>query len=108
MNVESKDPVSATEVLDALDEIEEKNPVQEDTLEFLKKHLAVHDMDTVAEMVDELKEVNNFRDEHAIKIIETLPRSEMEVNTLFSKERIKLEDSEVQEVAEFARSVGRI
>lgn len=107
MEVESRQAISATEVLDELESVEEKNPVQEDTLEFLRKHLAVHDADTVAEMIDELKDVNNFRDEHAIKIIETLPRSEREVNALFSKERIKLEDSEVQEVMEFARSVGK-
>ncbi|MDY6773898.1 MAG: hypothetical protein SVS85_01760, partial [Candidatus Nanohaloarchaea archaeon] len=57
-------------------------------------------------MQEELDGLESLKDEHILKIIETLPRSEQEVNALFSKERVKLDDSEVEKIVEFAESVG--
>lgn len=106
MEIESRTPVSAAQVLQRLEEIEEPGRVQRDTVEHLRKHLAVQATDTFDEMREELEGLDSFRDDHIIKIIETLPRSEQEVNALFSKERVKLDDSEIQEVVKFAESVG--
>ncbi|MDY6766062.1 MAG: hypothetical protein SVW77_01735 [Candidatus Nanohaloarchaea archaeon] len=106
MEVTSQTPVSATRVLDTLREVEDRNEVQEETLEHLTKHLAVHDTGTLDELLEELDAVDGLRDEHRFKIIETLPRSGMEVRTLFSKERIKLEDSDIDQIVDFAESVG--
>ncbi|MCJ7479100.1 MAG: hypothetical protein MUP63_02875 [Candidatus Nanohaloarchaeota archaeon QJJ-7] len=106
MDIEEKNAVSATNVLNVLEGIEDRNEVQRDTFEHLKKNLAVHSDDTLEELIDELEEIDSLKDKHVLKIIETLPRSEQEVQALFSKERIKLDDSEVEKIVEFADSVG--
>ncbi|MDY6769464.1 MAG: hypothetical protein SVU88_00670 [Candidatus Nanohaloarchaea archaeon] len=106
MDIESRTPVSGTEVRAQLEEVEDRNEVQRTTFEHLTKHLAVHDTETLAELKEEISGLNSFREEHVLKIIETLPRSEQEVAALFSKERIKLDDDEVQQVVDFAESIG--
>ncbi|MFB6294704.1 MAG: hypothetical protein ABEI97_03010 [Candidatus Nanohaloarchaea archaeon] len=106
MEVKSRTPVSATAVYAELDDAEERNSVQEATLEHLTKNLAVKDPDTLDELMEELEAIDSLRDEHRLKIIETLPRSEQEVTALFSKERIKLDDDEVDRIVDFAQSVG--
>ncbi|MDY6761732.1 MAG: hypothetical protein SVY41_01660 [Candidatus Nanohaloarchaea archaeon] len=106
MDVESQTLVSATTVLARLEEVEDRNDVQEATLEHLTKNLAVHDQETAEELLEELQDIESLRDEHRLKIIETLPRSEMEVRALFSKERLKLEDDDIDRIVDFAQSVG--
>lgn len=106
MEIESRTPLSPTAVLTHLQDLEELNDVQRDTLEHLNGRLTVQDMDAFEELQAEAEELDSFREEHIIKIIDTLPRSEQEVRTLFSKERVKLADGEVEAVAEFAASVG--
>lgn len=106
MDIKSRDPISPTAVLDHLQELEELHGVQRDTLEYLTRNLAVDDTETFEELEEELAEMDSFREEHIIKIIETLPRSEQEVRTLFSKERVKLEDGEIDEIVQFVESIG--
>ncbi len=107
MDVKSREPVSATTVFAELEAAEERNDVQELTLEHLTKNLAVQDPDTLDELMEELDEIESLRDEHRLKIVETLPRSEMEVQALFSKERIKLDDDEIDRIVDFSESVGK-
>lgn len=106
MEIVSKETISPTEVLSVLEGSEDPNEAQRETLEYLKKHLAVSDMDTLEELREELEALDTFKDDQILKIIETLPMSEREVRTLFSKERIKLEDSDIERVIEFSESVS--
>lgn len=106
MNVVSDDAISATEALDALASVDDElTDSQQRTLEHLKKHLAVQDMETFAELEQELEEMDLFKPEHIIKIIETMPTTAQEVRTLFAKERIKLDDDDIEQIIAFAESV---
>ncbi len=106
MEIVSEKKISPTEVLSLLEELEDRNEAQSRTLEHLKRNLAVQDPDTFEELFKEIAEEDVFRDEHILKILETLPMSEREVNALFSKERIKLDDSDIERVIEFSQSIG--
>lgn len=105
MNVVSDTAISATEALGALQDLDEMTDSQRRTLEHLTRHLSVQDMETFAELEQELEEMDLFRPEHIIKIIETLPTTEQEVRTLFQKERIKMDDDDIEQVIAFAESV---
>ncbi len=105
MKVVSDTPVSATEALEALGSIDDLTDAQRETLEHLTRHLAVQDMETFAELEQELEEMDLFKPQHIIKIIETLPTTEQEVRTLFQKERIKLDDEDIERIIAFAESV---
>lgn len=107
MEILSTERISPTEVLDHLSELEEPNTRQQQALEYLQKHVSVKDADTLEELKKELEELDAFKDDQILKIIEILPRTEQEVRTLFSKERIKLEDQDIDRVLQFADSVQR-
>ncbi len=105
MQINTRTAMSTTAVLQHLQELEELHPVQQETLEYLSRNVAVEDMGTFEELVEELTAMDSFREEHILKIIETLPRSEQEVRTLFSKERIKLDDGEIEDIVSFVESI---
>ncbi|MDY6776946.1 MAG: hypothetical protein SVQ76_02460 [Candidatus Nanohaloarchaea archaeon] len=105
MEIASEDYVSPAEVLERLDGLEERNTSQDRALEYMKKHLAVKDPETVEKLLEELEDLESLKRKHRLKIIETLPRSEAEVKALFSKERVKLDDSEVERIIDFSESV---
>lgn len=105
MKVLSKEYVSPAHVLNQLSGRDELKRRQQSTLEHLKKHLVVDDEGTVEELVGELEDMDTFNDAQVLKIIEVLPMSEREVRALFSKERIKLDDSDIQAVIDFSESV---
>lgn len=107
MDILNDDAISATDALAAMDGLDEEelSEPQRRALEYLRKHVPVQDTDTFQELADELADLDAFKDDQIIKIIETLPRTEQEVRTLFSKERIKLEDSDIDDVISFVESV---
>lgn len=109
MEVLSRENISPTEALKRLSDEEEENLErrQRSALEHLKKHVTVEDEETFEELRDELKELDTFTDDQIIKVIDVLPQTEQEVRTLFSKERIKLDDSDIQQVLDFAESVDQ-
>lgn len=104
LNSEYSDPWKALEVLEERDE-EELTQEQKICLEFLRKHLKIKDKKTIEELRKEIGDINKFKDHHIDKIIEILPQSEEEVRALFSKERIKLEDNDIEKVIEICSSV---
>lgn len=107
MDIVSTERISPTNVLHYLSDQEDLKPRQQQALEYLQKHVAVQDEETLDELKEELKELDTFKDDQILKIIEILPGTEQEVRTLFSKERIKLEDSDVDQVLQFSSSVAR-
>ncbi len=106
MEILSTEVISPTQTLQHLSDREELNDRQRNTLEYLQKHVRVKDPGTVEELQQELAELDAFKDDHILKIIEILPRTEEEVRTLFSKERIKLEDEDIDSVIAFSESVS--
>lgn len=106
MEIISKQNISPTEVLNTLADRDDLNARQHAALEHLQKYVTIDDEETLEELVEELKELDTFTDDQILKIIDVLPRSEQEVRSLFSKERIKLDDSDVDNIIDFSRSVS--
>lgn len=105
MEIQSRSRMSPANVLEQLEDVEELTPVQQRTLEHLKRNLAVKDTEALEELMEELQEIDDLKERHVLKVIETLPMSGMEVRTLFSKERIKLDDAQIDEIVSFSESV---
>lgn len=107
MEIIKKEDTTPLEALNTLESKDEEKLSHEQTicLEFLRKHLKLKDEKTIEELKKELEEMDKFKEHHLDKIIEILPETEDEVKALFSKERIKLEDSDIEKVIEVCKSV---
>ena len=99
-------PREALDVLQELGDEEDLNREQKICLEFLRKHLKIEDKKTIEELKKEIEGVANLKDHHIDKIIEILPKSEQEVRALFSKERVRLSDEDVEKIVEISESVS--
>ncbi|MFB6191224.1 MAG: hypothetical protein ABEJ64_02255 [Candidatus Nanohaloarchaea archaeon] len=97
-------PVEALEALEEKDE-EEMTHEQKIALETLQRHCKVRDLDTLEELYDELSGVDSLKDVHIYKLLEVVPQHESTVRAVFSKERVKLEDSEVEQILDICQSI---
>lgn len=97
-------PVEALNALDDMDE-EELTHEQKIALENLKRHCKVRDLDTLEELYGELSEIDSLKDRHIYKLLEVVPRHESTVRAVFSKERVKLDDSEVEQILDICQSI---
>ncbi len=97
-------PVEALQTLKDREE-EELSHEQKIALENLSRHTHVEDLETLEELHDELSEIDSLKEKHIYKLLEILPRHESTVRAVFSKERVKLEDSEIDEILSVCQSV---
>ncbi len=97
-------PVEALEILEERDE-ESLNHEQRIALENLTRHCKVKDLGTLEELHKELSGIDSLKDRHIFKLLEVVPENESTVRSVFSKERIKLEDSEIEEILEICQSI---
>ncbi|MDY6770521.1 MAG: hypothetical protein SV186_01030 [Candidatus Nanohaloarchaea archaeon] len=101
---EESDPIEALETLaDKEDEGELRHP-QQIGLEYLRKNAKIKDRESYEELKDELAEIDSLKEKHIIKILDILPKHEEEVEALFSKERVKLDDEEIQQIIDICSS----
>ncbi|MCJ7450605.1 MAG: hypothetical protein MUP58_02590 [Candidatus Nanohaloarchaeota archaeon QJJ-9] len=100
---EHEDPVKALELLSGEDRDSLKQR-QKMCLEFLRRNLKIRDRESFDEMKEELSSLDKLKEKHVIKILEALPTHEEEVNALFSKERVKLDDSMREKIIETCKS----
>lgn len=107
MEVKDEENVYPVEVLEALQDREEENLTHEQkiTLENLSRHVKIGDVGTLKELYDELSEVEDLKDKHIYKLLEVVPQNESTVRAVFSKERIKLEDSDIEQILQVCQSV---
>lgn len=107
MEIKDEEYVFPTEVMDLLQERDEEELEHEQkiALEKLTRHVQIDDLDTLEELSTELSEVADLKDKHIYKILEVLPEHESTVRAIFSKERVKLDDSEIEDILEITRSV---
>lgn len=99
------DPIEALEVLsEKEDNDDEFRHAQQIGLEYLRKNAKIQDRDSFEELKDELSEIESLKPKHIIKILEILPKREQEVKAMFSKERIKLDDSEIGQIIDICTS----
>ena len=107
MKVEEEDyvyPVEALEVLEEKDE-EELTHEQKIALENLTRHTKIDDIGTLEELHEELSEIESLKEKHIYKLLEVVPQHESTVRSVFSKERVKLDDSEIEDILEICQSV---
>lgn len=97
-------PVEALEVLEETEE-EERSHEQKIALENLTRHTAIDDLGTLEELHDELAEIESLKEKHIYKLLEVVPQYESTVRGVFSDERIRLDDSEIEQILDICTSV---
>ena len=107
MEVKNEENVYPVEVLEALQDREEEDLTHEQkiTLENLSRHVKIDDVGTLKELYEELSEVEDLKDKHIYKLLEVVPQNESTVRAVFSKERIKLDDSDIEQILQVCQSV---
>lgn len=97
-------PVEALEILQDRED-EELNHEQKIALENLSRHCRIRDLDTLSELNEELSEIESLKEKHIYKLLEVVPERESTVRAIFQKERVKLDDSEIEEILEICQSI---
>ncbi|MFP4038463.1 MAG: hypothetical protein ACLFTA_01620 [Candidatus Nanohaloarchaea archaeon] len=98
-------PVEALQVLQERDE-EELSHEQKIALENLSRHTKIQDLETLQELYSEFEEaVDDLKPKHIYKLLEVVPENESTVRAIFSKERVKLDDSDVEEILTISESI---
>jgi len=107
MKVKEESYAYPVEALKALKDKDEENLSHEQkiALENLTRHCKVDDLGTLEELYEELSEIDSIKEKHIYKLLEVVPGNESTVRSVFSKERVKLEDSEVSKITEICRSI---
>ncbi|AOV95086.1 hypothetical protein AQV86_04145 [Nanohaloarchaea archaeon SG9] len=107
MEIKDEEYAYPVEALNLLEEREEEDLTHEQkiALENLSRHTKIHDLDTLSELHDEFSEIEALKDKHIFKLLETVPKHESTVRSLFSKERVKLEDSDIEDILEISQSI---
>jgi len=97
------DGIEALEVLNERED-DELSHAQQIGLEYLRKNLKIKDRESFEEIREELTEIESIKDKHVLKLLELLPQEPEEVETIFSKERVKLDDSDIEQIVEICSS----
>lgn len=107
MEVKEEEYVYPVEALETLQEKEEEDLSHEQkiALENLTRHTKVKDLDTLSELHDEFAEIESLKEKHIYKLLEVVPEHESTVRSVFSKERVKLDDSEIEQILEICQSI---
>ena len=108
MEIKDTEYVYPVEVLRELEDKEEENLTHEQkiALENLKRNIQVDDIETLKELYKELDEsVEKLKNKHIYKILEVMPEHESTVKTMFSKERLKIEDTDIEQILEITNSL---
>ena len=107
MEIKNEELVYPVEVLESLEgrDEEELSHEQKIALENLSRHVKIDDKETLEELYDELSEIDSLKDEHIYKLLEVVPEFESTVRAIFSKERVNLDDSEVEKILDICQSV---
>jgi len=107
MEIKDEEYAYPVEALNLLAEREEEQLTHEQkiALENLTRHTKIQDLDTLEELNKEFSEIEALKEKHIYKLLETVPENESTVRALFSKERIKLEDSDIEEILSICDSI---
>lgn len=96
-------PIEALEALAGREEDSMKH-FQKAGLEYLRRNLKIQDQDSFNELQSELSEIDSIKSKHVLKLLEILPTHEKEVQAIFSKERVKLNDQDIQRITDICSS----
>lgn len=73
-------------------------------LEYLRKNMKIENRESLEELHDELSEIESIKEKHVYKLLELLPTEPEEVETIFSKERVKLDDNDIERMVDICSS----
>lgn len=107
MEIKEEEFVYPVEALNALDEKDEEELTHEQkiALENLTRHTKIKDEGTLDELKEEILEIESLKEKHAYKLLEIVPEHESTVRAIFSKERVKLSEDEIEKILEICQSV---
>ena len=107
MKVKDEGYAYPIEALEALQDKDKENLSHEQkiALENLTRHCKVQDLGTLEELYKELSEIDSLKEKHIYKLLEVVPEHESTVRSVFSKERVKLDDSEINKIIEICGSI---
>ncbi len=107
MNIVENVDATALNALEVLGERGETelNPDQQATLEFLRRHTQIKDMETYNELVKELEELGTLKEHHIHKLLLVFPVHPDTVRALFEKERVNLDDADIENMLRILDSV---
>jgi len=64
------------------------------------------DAEKARKMKEELLQIEKINEQHAVAIIDLMPKTKEDVELLFQKTRIRLEDSDISKVLEIVKKYG--
>lgn len=107
MEIKDEEFVYPAEALDALEETgeEERSHEQKIALENLTRHIKIDDVGALEELHGELSDVEALKEKHIYKLLEIMPQHESTVRAVFSKERVRLDDEDIEEILDICTSV---
>ena len=107
MSQEDAAPISLAEVKNVLKKIEKdrKELIYEQriALEHVQ-HFAKLPAKKTKELIKALMEIEGIKKIHAYKIADILPKTEDDVKTIFAKERVSLNDTDIKKIIDLVQS----
>lgn len=107
MEIKEEEYVHAVQALEMLEGRDEEDLTHEQkiALENLSRHTKITDLETLEELRGELSEIDSLKEKHIYKLLDVVPQHESTVRSVFSKERVKLDDSEIQDILDICQSI---
>lgn len=107
MEIKEEEYVHAVQALEMLEGRDEEDLTHEQkiALENLSRHTKITDLETLEELREELSEIDSLKEKHIYKLLDVVPQHESTVRSVFSKERVKLDDSEIQDILDICQSI---
>jgi len=95
-------PLTIAEALEILEREEQPEASQRMARDYAQKFTKV-DAEKARKMKEELLKLEKLSERHAVMLIDLLPKRKEEIELLFSKERIRLEDSDFESILQTIR-----
>ena len=100
----SEKPVSLPEVLEILEKEKkgEMEYAQRLAYDYAQKFAEI-DAEKARKMKEELLQIEKLNEQHAVAIIDLLPKRKEDIEVIFQKTRVRLEDSEINKILEIVK-----
>ncbi|MCK5698547.1 MAG: hypothetical protein KAH93_01780 [Candidatus Aenigmarchaeota archaeon] len=112
MKIIDTTPITFNEAKDILTKMEKENIENEKdlgyeqkiTLEYLRTRTILSKKD-IKSTTEELSKIEGLKEHQRLALLNLLPKDEEEINTLFMKERVKLEKEKITQIAKIISKV---
>ncbi len=107
MKIIDTEQITFSDAKDILTKIEKEKELgyeQKITLEYIRTRTILTKKDTKS-TIEQLSKIEGLKEHQIIALINYLPKDEDEINTLFMKERVKLEKEKITKIAKIINKV---